>query len=206
MGKWIKNNLVLVSGVVLPLLLVAGFLVLNNVPRVLADPPEYDFLLVAYRYDYQHPREYSLSFEVRDGRLHGKASPLDKPNTYANRQHAGIFRYRSGSQSFEEIDYELPAELDDIEESVTWMVGEAADLELDKRAQSPDGYTFEYLGYGGRGGLLGEIFGMGRRYDSQYALSRDGVRFNLPKPAGTPNYYGHDLHFMGWVIEGTGSS
>ena len=57
MGKWIKDNLVLVSGIVLPVLLIIGFFILSNLPRVLADPPQYDFLLVAYRYDYQQPTE-----------------------------------------------------------------------------------------------------------------------------------------------------
>ncbi|NNL94726.1 MAG: hypothetical protein HKO64_03815 [Xanthomonadales bacterium] len=206
MGNWIKNNLVLVSGIVLPVLLVAGFLVLSHAPRVLTDPPEYDFVMVAYRYDYQHPREYSLNFEVRQGKLYGKAVPLENANTYTNRQHAGIFRYRAAEGSFEEIVYELPESLDDIEETVTFPVQEAADLDLDKRAKSPDGYTFEYLGYRGRGGLLGEMFGMGRRYDSNYVLSKGGANIDLPKPTSNPNYYGHDLHFMGWVSEGSPAS
>ena len=205
MANWIKQNLVLVSGIVLPILLVAGFLVLSNAPRLLADPPEYDFVLVAYRYDYQHPREYSLNFEVRQGTLHGKATPLENTNTYTNRQHAGIFRYRASEGIFEEIVYELPESLENTEETVTFEVSEAAHLELDKRARSPDGYTFEYLGYGGRGGLLGELFGMGRRYESHYVLSKNGAQVNLPKPASNPNHYGHDLHFMGWVTgEGNG--
>ena len=201
MVKWIKENLVLVSGIVLPVLLVGGFFVLSNAPRILADPPVYDFLLVAYRNDYQHPRNYYLTFEVRDGRLNGRVVPNGEGNTNFNRQYAGIFRYSAEENIFDEIVYDLPDGLDDIEEPIPFLVEGASELNLDKRNQSPDGYKFEFLGYRGRGGLLGEIFGMGRRYESNYVLSKDGAYFELPKPASDPYYYQHNLHFMGWVTK-----
>ncbi len=49
------------------------------------------------------------------------------------------------------------------------------DLKLNKRKKSPDGYSFEYLGYRGRGGLLGEIFGMRRRYETQFLEIRHDI-------------------------------
>lgn len=201
MSKWIKQNLVLLTGIVLPVLLVAGFLVLQGAPKVLADPPQYDFLVVGYRYDAQHPRTYRLSFEVRDGRLQGRATPAGAGNAYPNRQHAGIFRYEASNVAFTEIAWDLPEGLDGIEEPVTFQVDAVADLRLDKTRRSPEGYVFEYAGYRGRGGLLGEMFGMGRRYESNYVLNKNGAEFNLPSPASTPYYYGHDMHFMGWVID-----
>ena len=199
MGKWIKQNLVLVTGIVLPVLLVVGFLVLQGAPKILADPPQYDFLVVGYHYNARHPREYRLSFEVRDGRLQGRATPHSDGNIYPNRQHAAIYRYRSTSDSFTEIAWDLPEGLDDIEEPVTFRVDEVDDLQLDKTSRSPDGYVFEYAGYRGRGGPLGELFGMSRRYESNYVLNRNSAIFELPSPASTPYYYGHELHFMGWV-------
>ncbi len=201
MGKWIKENLVLVSGILLPVLLVGSFFVLSNAPRILADPPVYDFVLVAYRNDYQHPRDYYLSFEVRDGKLHGRVVPRGEGNANFNRQYAGIFRYSTAENTFDEIIYELPDGLEDIEEPIPFVVEETSDLKLDKRSQSPDRYTFEFLGYRGRGGLLGEIFGMGHRYESNYVLKKDGAHFNLPRPASDPYYYQHNMHFMGWVVE-----
>ena len=201
MGKWIKENLVLLSGILLPVLLVGGFFVLNNAPRLLADPPKYDFVLVGYRYDYQHPSDYYLSFEVRSGKLSGRAVPKGENNANSNRQYAGIFRYDAGANTFEEIVYELPDGLEGIEEPVPLPLGEVSDLKLDKRNKSPDGYRFEFLGYRGRGGLLGEMFGMRRRYESNYVLKKDGAYFDLPKPFSDSYYYQNDLHFMGWVIE-----
>ena len=200
MNKWIRENLVLVSGIVLPILLVGGFFILSKAPTMLADPPEYDFLLVGYRYDYQHPSDYYLTFEVRDNKLTGRAVPKDENSANNNRHYAGIFRYHSASNTFEEIVYELPEDLDGLEEAVPLQLMETDGLELDKRRQSPDGYTYEFLGYRGRGGLLGEIFGMRRQYESNYILKKDGAVFNLPKPMTDPIYQ-NDLHFMGWVIE-----
>ena len=200
MAKWVKENLVLVSGILLPVLLVGGFFVLSNAPRMLADPPKYDFVMVAYRYDYQNPSDYYLSFEVRDGTLTGRALPKDENNANFNRQYASIFRYDAGANTFEEIVFELPEGLEGIEEPIPLPLAETSDLKLDKRSQSPDGYTFEFLGYRGRGGLLGEMFGMRRRYESDYVLKKDRAYVDLPKPATGP-YYQNDLHFMGWVIE-----
>jgi hypothetical protein len=199
MNKWFKENLVLVSGILLPVLLVGGFFVLSKAPRILTDPPAYDFLLVAYRNDNQHPRNYHLSFEVRDGQLHGRVVPIGEGSVNFNQQHAGIFRYKATENDFDEIVYELPDGVDDIEEPIGFLVEGTSSIKLDKRAQSPDGYRFEFLGYKGRGGLLGDIFGMGRRYESNYVLTKDSAYFNLPKPASDAYYYQHNLHFMGWV-------
>jgi hypothetical protein len=205
MGKWIKENLVLVSGIVLPVLLIVGFFILSKVPAMLADPPKYDFLLVGYRYDYQHPANYYLNFEVRDGKLTGRAVTKGEGNSNYNRQYAGIFRYDADSNSFDEIVYELPQGLDEIEQPIPLLLTETNDLTLDKRSESPDGYSFEFLGYRGRGGLLGEMFGMGRRYESNYVLKKDSAYFELPKPATDAYYNQNDLHFMGWVIEQGGT-
>ena len=201
MAKWIKENLVLVSGILLPVLLVAGFFVLNKAPSILADPPKYDFLLVAYRYDYQHPSDYYLSFEVREGQLNGRVIPKGQANARLNRQYAGIFRYKADENTFDEIIYELPQDLEGLEKPIPIPLEGTGDLTLDKRIESPDGYSFEFLGYRGRGGLLGEIFGMGRRYESEYVLKKNGAYFSLPKPASEQYYNQYDIHFLGWVIE-----
>ena len=70
---------------------------------MLSDPPQYDFVLVAYRYDYQHPRSYHLSFDVENGQLTGQLTPNNDGNEYQNRQIAAIFRYFTVTNSFEEI-------------------------------------------------------------------------------------------------------
>lgn len=200
MHKWIRQNLVLVSGILLPVLLVAAFFVLNSMPRILTDPPGHDFLVVGYQNDYQNPSNYYLSFEVRDGKLHGRAIPYTEDNRQFNRQHAAIFLYHVADQSFEEIAFDLPANLENIEEPISLDLGEAGKLNLDKRIKSPDGYQFEFQGYRGGGGILGEIFGMNRDYESNYVLKKDSSYVNVPDPSIDPSYYQNELHFMGWIV------
>lgn len=200
MSKWIKNNLVLVSGIILPVLLVGGFFILNNIPKIIGDPPTHDFLLVGYQYDYQNPSAYYLSFEVRNGQLTGKANPKVDDLKYNSRKVATIFLYHVADQRFEEIPFDLPDGLENLKESVSLDLGEAGNLKLDKRKTSPDGYQFEFQGYRGRGGLLGEIFGMNRGYESNYVLKKGSYYIDLPDPAGKPYYNQNELAFIGWIV------
>jgi len=201
LGRWIKENLVLVSGILLPVLLVGGFFIINRLPGLIADPPAHDFLLIAFQNDYQSPQNYYLDFEVRDGKLSGRASPIDEDHQHINRQNAGIFLYRANINAFEEIVFDLPEGLDQIEESIALDLAMTAHLKLDKRQQSPDGYQFEFMGYRGHGGVLGELFGMGRRYENSYVLKKGDHYFELPEVLSNINLYQNDLQFMGWVVE-----
>jgi len=200
LGRFIKDNAVLIAGIVLPVVLVAGFMILSHIPKSLLDPPQYDFLLVVQSYDQQQHLGYNLAFEVRDGRLTGKATPRDG-NNYSKSQRASLFRYKADGNVFEELVFELPENLDELEKPLTFPIAEVQNLKLDKRAQSPDGYTFEYLGYRGGGGLLGELFGSRRRYESSCVLKKDSAYFDLPAPISKLNYYSQNLFFIGWVID-----
>jgi len=199
MLRWVRDNLVLVAGIVLPVLLVAGFLLVQGTPRLLGDPPTHDFLAAGIRYVPQQADDHRLSFEVRDQRLVLHATPVsDKNGPVAQQLH--LFRYSAANNSFDEVVFERPAGLETLDSPVSEVLEETRELRLDKSLRSPDGYLFEFAGYRGRGGLLGELFGMGRRYDSQYVLSRDGAWFPLPAPDGNRYYYGNDLSFLGWVV------
>ena len=202
MGEWIRKNLVLVAGIVLPVLLIAGFLVLERLPTALAEPPRHDFLVVAYRYDAQRPRTFHLDFQVREGRLDGIVRPSSDERAYAHNQHASLFRYSARERHWSEIVYTLPEAADTAEEPLTFAVTEAADLALDSAAVAPDGYAFEYLGYRGSGGLLGELFGMRSRRGNEYALSKGCAVFHLPNLPSPGYYYGDNLKFLGWLGDG----
>lgn len=201
MRQWIRQNLVLVSGILLPLLLIAGFFVLGKVPATLAEPPKFDFVLVAYRYDYQHPDDYYLTFEVRDGHLQGRVVPTDEQRVRTGPQSARIFRYDAEANAFEEVVYDLPEEVEDLEQSVPLSLGDLETLTLDKRVTSPDGFRFELAGYRGGGGLLGEMFGMRRQYEGRYLLRKDESWLELPEPSPGEDTYQYDLQFMGWVVD-----
>jgi hypothetical protein len=199
MLQWIRNNLVLVAGIVLPVLLVAAFVVLQGTPRLVGDPPQHDFLVAGIRYEPQQANNHRLSFEVRDERLHLRSTPVESANAPVVQQ-LRLFRYSAAGNVFSEVDFETPGDLESADGPVSRILEETRALRLDKTLRSPDGYLFEFAGYRGRGGLLGELFGMGRRYDSQYVLSRDGAWLPLPNPDGNRYYYGNDLGFLGWIV------
>ena len=201
MKKFIKDNLVLIAGIGLPVALVIGFLLMAQVPRAMVDPAAYDFIVVGYRYDHQNRRNFYLGFEVSGEKLRARVTPNDDSSTYHNQQYAAIYRYIAKENRFEEIIYDLPEGVEDLEKSTTFPVQGTRSLRLDKRAESPDGFRFEFLGYGGSGGLLGEIFGMRRRNNQNYVLNKNGVYLDLPNPGAHPRYYySGNLVFMGWVI------
>lgn len=201
MRKFVRNNLVLLIGILLPVLLVAGFLILAHLPRALVDPPRHDFLVVGYRYDYQQLRNFFLGFEVRKGKLTATITPKEDRKSYHAQERASLYRYRAADNSFEEISYELPDGVDELTRQLNFAVAEAAQLTLDKRSRSPDGFTFEFRGYSGSGGLLGGLFGIGHHSGSDYVLRKDSAAFELPPPV-TPAqyYYGQNLVFLGWVV------
>ena len=199
--QWIRNNLVLLSGIVLPLLLVIGFMLLRGAPTMLGEPSAYDFLLVAWQQDVHQPRDFRLTFEVREERLQARAVPLDDQDASGYRPGARLFRYNAAARSWTELTYDLPESVDTQGGPLSLTVPGAAGLRLDKASRSPDGFVFEFAGYSSRGGLLGELFGMGRHYDGEYVLNRDGARFPLARPDGNTGYYGQELQFLGWVID-----
>ena len=51
MKKFIRENLVLVMGVSLPVLLVILFFLTSVLPKSLAEPPQHDLLFSVPRYD-----------------------------------------------------------------------------------------------------------------------------------------------------------
>src|SRR5689334_16179425 len=48
--QFLKDNFALIVGLALPVLLMAGFLVVANLPSTLADPPKYDLVFAVPDY------------------------------------------------------------------------------------------------------------------------------------------------------------
>ncbi|NOS95053.1 MAG: hypothetical protein HOP26_01355, partial [Methylotenera sp.] len=69
MKNFIKENLVLVIGLTLPLLLIVLFFVATVIPKVMGTPPQYEMLFTTNHYDYQNPADYLLEFAVKNQQL-----------------------------------------------------------------------------------------------------------------------------------------
>jgi hypothetical protein len=49
-AKFVRDNAVLLVGLILPVLMMLGFLVASGLPEHLADPPKYDLVFAACRH------------------------------------------------------------------------------------------------------------------------------------------------------------
>lgn len=205
MGKpqaynWLKQNAVLVVGILLPVLLVAVFLVVQHLPRILVEPPRHDLLLAVYYHDYGHPPEVLPSFELRDGDVYATLVKPDSEDRY--RYRGGLLcRYDVSTGEIRRIEVNRPSEFPDDADRTSFAVEAVADWTLDTNSVSPDGYKFEHRPRYRDTGLVGELFG-GGRVRNLYALVKNGALYPLPERIdnGRPRPLA-DVDFFGWVIE-----
>ena len=62
MKNFIKENLVLVIGLALPVLLVVLFFVATVIPKAYNTPPQYEVLFSVVNYNYQNRPDFDMSF------------------------------------------------------------------------------------------------------------------------------------------------
>lgn len=192
MKNWLKENLVLLAGLTLPLLLILLFFVATVIPKALGTPPQYEVLFTSMRYDHQNQPDYFLEFSVKNQQLMVKAKKNDKNSGYSTKS---LFAYDGKTESVREITL-------DISKTVNGTSGEAVVLEetktwvVDNATISPDGYALDGPNYHS-GGLVGGLFGF-NDYNA-FRLKKGGVGYKVPN--GQSNYYYSQPQFVGWVIK-----
>ena len=98
MNKFIKDNIVLVLGISLPLLLVALFALASTLPALFVEDPKHDFVFSDNNYG-------QLRFEVVNEKLHLRqipnqyAAPVEPPLLY---------RYVAATGKTQKLSYKLP--------------------------------------------------------------------------------------------------
>lgn len=191
MKNFIKENLVLVVGLTLPLLLIVLFIVATVIPKALGTPPQYEMLYtITKRYDYQDPPGYIMDFAVKNNKLVVKATK----NNNKNRIRANVLMaYDGKTETIREIDIDAAKAAKGGGEVV---LQETSHMTIDMSKVSPDGYVLESPGYRS-GGLVGGIFG-GSYHNSGYMLKKGSVGYKIPNTPGT--YYYNQVKFIGWVI------
>ncbi len=97
MLKFVKENIVLVLGVTLPLLLVILFVLASAVPAMFVDNPRYDCLF----WDGDHGQ---LRFEVVNQKLQIKYTP----NQYAGQTTPILYRYSAATGKTLKVAFKLP--------------------------------------------------------------------------------------------------
>lgn len=189
--KFIKNNLALVLGLALPLLLVIFMILASLLPRLWIDPPQYSLLYASNLYTYG-----PISMYVNEGKLHLRFTTANYQNTNPPR----LFIFNPKTKQRQEISFKfpkVPASTSD-KKVFDYLLPETGNLKLDPSVSAPDGY--EYLGGSDYGsGLAFLIFSSPR---AQFSIGKRGNIISLPEGNARDSY---GPTFLGWIIPGESS-
>jgi hypothetical protein len=197
--KFFRENLVLVMGISLPVLLVILFFLTSVLPKSLGTPPQYELLFSVVRYDYQTAATPNFDFIVRDEKLVVRTGKNDSANPA--RYTRKLLAYDARTESVRDIPFDL-APIEKLGEQAEMVLPETQNMIIDTSSRAPDGYSFEGPSYGG-GGLMSELFFGGYR-NAGYRVVKDKAAYKIPNAFGD-TYYAGNIQFIGWVV-GQGSA
>ena len=187
-SHFLKDNLALIAGICLPVLLVLFFWIAMAIPKMTVPDPQYDLVYTADFYDYNAQVHGAVRLEVRDGTLRATFHS-DERHTY--RSTPRIFYFDVSAGSIHEISVDIPGDLQD---GQVLDIPEAAQYKLSKESLAPDGYSFDANYRGGHGFFF---FDGGYRYRG--TIAKDGRAVKIPTHG---NQYQGNLRFLGWVLDG----
>jgi hypothetical protein len=199
LGNFIKNNLALVAGLAVPVLLVAGFLVSSQVGRSLTDPPRHiAYFVMDGNSRQQPPDDVSLHLSRgADGRIVARLVP-HKPeqNGYAVTAHKDVLlAYDFAHGGLREIPVAIPEGRRD----GTFTPTEVADVSLAAGTVAADGYALDYASR--RGGFIIDIFTSQGVNGYRARKGPASYRFQAGNPAADFRYYTpySNARFLGWT-------
>lgn len=183
MKRFLKDNLVLVAGIVLPLALILFFYIAGVVARATVPDPQYDMVFAAE--DYLGSWQVGL---VNDALTISYASANHVPSKYVPGPKLYLFDHKTMTVEPLSINYDHI--VDGVVQDPT--IEKLNTHILSAGRTSPDGY---YLADGSYdGGLFSVLFDFGDN-GSASVLRKQGRTIPL---AGAPPYYGNN-RFIVWV-------
>ena len=191
MKSWIKENLVLVIGLALPLMLIILFFVATVIPKIYSTPPQYEVLFSVPDYGYQNKSDYTIDFKVKNKQLMVKVKKTDGKDNYYNSKKLMAYDAKS------EVMREITIDASQLSDGAEVLLEETKNMTIDTAMMAPDGYLMENQHYGNNG-LIGGLFGGGGR-NNGYRLKKGSVGYKIN--ALHNNYYYDQLHFIGWVVK-----
>ena len=184
MKQVLKENLVLVAGIVLPLILCVVFFVAQKVSTMGIDPPQYAIVISDRSF---HRNNEQWSYEVKEGRLSLSYTPPEKGD-YWNPPVFYIFDPKTKNLKTIKVPVGMNREL-----SANIVLEEFKDVKLSTDTKSPDGFEFMGGGYTGGAGIMTALFDGGNR--QTFVLKKEGLRVKIPI-----DKYLYDATFIGWVM------
>jgi len=191
--NFIKDNLVLVIGLTLPVLLILLFFLATVLPKSMASPPQYEMLFSFVRYDYQNTSPVNIEFSVKDGLLRARVTKVDKKIQNYNLKKLMV--YEGKTESVREIPFAMPV-LENDADNAEVTLAETNNFTINPNNTSPDGYSFEGPN-SAHGGLVTELFGGGYR-NQGVRVKKGSVGYKIP--AMQNDYYFNNIQFIGWIV------
>jgi hypothetical protein len=200
--KFLRENFVLVAAFALPGAVAALFLVAMAIPRWTVALPQHDLVMSIERWD-STPSEVFVTFVVRDGRLEADLRPFAKPANPAigpvYPQKWALLLFDHQAMEVRELPLDLPKSLAE-GETRTVPIEALAGRRIVPGGDAPDGYKVSSLNTGSGGGIVGEVFGMNRRYRRGVAVAKSGRTVELELPAPHRETYG-TIQTIGWIVD-----
>ena len=197
MRAFLRDNVAILIGVSLPLLVVAFFVIASNLPKAYVDPPQHDLLLLGQDGAYQS-RPVQLDITVVEGRLRVRTFKPDyRGNVGVTYFQAGtrLYIWSHETRSFREVPIDLPADVETFDNGTEIAVPPLVGKRLVTELRAPDGYEYRTTGYGG-GGAFDFLFS--ERSRPRTSIVKDGAAVTLTPPGNLP-YWG--VQFLAWVVE-----
>lgn len=194
--KFFKDNFVIISGIILPVLLVVFLFISTEVTRSLESAPEYSVIYSSKKL-YIHNYKHSID---ENGNLSTCLVPPLNNYNYNFKENDGIvfFIYHPITNKFEKYDIDSPTEYDDKLKCIPLKLPkELRNLKIIDNNISPDGYRLE-KSYNYSNGILNIFTPSYRNNDLLLIKNRNRVKI-----------YNSELHpyrvnFIGWVDKNQG--
>lgn len=186
-SSFLKDNIAIIAGLALPVVVVVLFLLASWLPRQMVAPPQYDLLLVSQYYAGRRSdvrMDYTVS---ADGKLEVRVYKAEA--SYSKR----LFLFDHETLSLKEILVEAPGDPAALPNGHLVTVAQFADRTVSTDRKAPDGYEFGFTRRRSSD-LFGLFFGgHGRR-----AVIKKGgavIKISVEEP-----YSYYPLTFLGWVV------
>jgi len=193
MKNFLRENLMIVVSIVLPLLVVLFFGLASVIPNLYSTPPAHDLLLSLQDRSTAKTSPVKIGLVVEEEKLKALVVKSDNPGYEQNPR---LFRYDHLSGEVLEVSIPLPVNIVDMNEGFEIPIPGFAQLRISDALRAPDGYEFRGRRRGG--GFMTELFG-GSRNRTDVSISKNGAIIRIDLPAS--DYWYNDVRLVGWVIE-----
>jgi hypothetical protein len=203
--RFLRGNIVLVAAFVLPAIVAVLFILATVIPNWTVPPPQHDLVVRVEQPYASPPPDVSVEFAVRDGQVEAIVRPVVRPDPSIGvpyTQRWALLLFDHTAMRVREIPVDVPRSVPQGETRIV-AIDALAGRHVTGGDTAPDGYRVASLsGYGG-GGIVGELFGMNRRYRPGISIGKDGRTIPLELPARYRDVYGVIVP-IGWIRDDGG--